>query len=147
MDLFDTNIFLIERFLPREPRYESSRKAINLTTVQSVGVTVFTWLEFLGIASFNVNSKELAELSYDFEKRYQIEILYPVGLEIVAREWWSDIFIEEILEMFTKKITFGDAALLWVAEQHQIERIITWNPKHFQGKTSIQILTPEEYIA
>ena len=103
-------------------------------------------MEFLGIASFNVSPEELAELSYEFERRYQVEILYPLGLEVVAREWWANIFIEEIIEMFTRKITFGDAALLWVAEQYKVDKIVTWNPKHFRGKTSIQILTPDEYI-
>ncbi|MDZ7261863.1 MAG: hypothetical protein ONB05_07135 [candidate division KSB1 bacterium] len=112
MDLFDTNLFLIDRFFPGDKRHQDSSNALALVASREVGVGVFTWLEFLGIASFNVSPEELVKLSWDFETRYRIKILYPLDLHVPAEDWLRDSYIYGMLVLFEKKITLGDAALL-----------------------------------
>ena len=51
-----------------------------------------------------------------------------------------------MFELFGRKMTWGDAVLLKTAEDYEVEAIITWNKKHFEGRTTIEILTPEEYL-
>ena len=56
--------------------------------------------------------------------------------------------IAGIFEHITHKMTYGDAQILWVAEQHpEVERLITWNARDFVGRTHLQVVTPEEWIS
>jgi predicted nucleic acid-binding protein len=52
-----------------------------------------------------------------------------------------------VFELFGRKMTWGDAVLLKTAEDYEVAAIITWNKKHFEGRTAIEILTPAEYLA
>ena len=55
--------------------------------------------------------------------------------------------IAGIFEHISQKMTYGDAQILWVAEQHpEVERIITWNVKDFVSRTHLSVMTPEERI-
>ena len=145
MDLFDTNIFLIDRFFTRDERHIPSKKALEKASTRRIAVGVFTWIEFLGIVSFNVNSDELAILARNFEEHYQIAILYPINLHLTAEEW-LDFMVDEILMRIERRMTYGDATLLWIAEQYNVDQIVTWNPRHFSDQTSIPIMTPSEYL-
>lgn len=51
-----------------------------------------------------------------------------------------------MLELLGRKMTWGDTVLLKAAEDYEVEAIITWNKKHFEGRTTIETLTPEEYL-
>ena len=57
-----------------------------------------------------------------------------------------DTNIFRLFELFGRKMTWGDAVLLKTAEDYDVEAIITWNKRHFEGRTAIEILTPEEYL-
>ena len=43
--------------------------------------------------------------------------------------------MEEAAANIAKKMTFGDAVLLWEAENYDAEAIITWNTKDFVRRT------------
>ncbi len=45
------------------------------------------------------------------------------------------------------KMNFMDALILNVAEEHDYSKFITWNVKHFEGRTDIPIRTPEEILS
>lgn len=36
----------------------------------------------------------------------------------------------------------GDAVILWVAETCGCKTLVTWNTRHFIGKTDLRVLTP-----
>lgn len=43
---------------------------------------------------------------------------------------------------------FMDALIISLVERApDVECFVTWNAKHFKGKTSLMVLTPEEYLA
>ena len=45
-------------------------------------------------------------------------------------------------------IPFVDSLVLNLAEQlEEVEAFVTWNARHFVGKTSLAVKTPEEYLA
>jgi predicted nucleic acid-binding protein len=43
-------------------------------------------------------------------------------------------------------MTWGDAVLLKTAEDYEAEAIITWNKKHFEHRTTIEVLTPGKFL-
>lgn len=41
----------------------------------------------------------------------------------------------------------GDAVILWTLETNQeVDIFVTWNTRHFKGKTSLKVLTPSEFL-
>jgi len=41
---------------------------------------------------------------------------------------------------------FSDALILEIAESYSLSTFITWNKRHFEDKTTMRVLTPEEYL-
>ena len=54
--------------------------------------------------------------------------------------------MEEVAANIAKKMTFGDALLVRVAESYAVEAIVTWNTKDFFGRTRLAILTPTAFL-
>jgi hypothetical protein len=146
MVLLDTNIFVIDRFFPRDANYAANRAVILRLQKIDCGFSVFSLFELCGLASFNLSPVELRRWSYDFRRIYGVEILEPLKLSITsAAEWFAD-FSLGMFSLFERKISWGDAALLKTAEDYGAEMILTWNKKHFEGRTAIKVLTPDEYL-
>lgn len=50
--------------------------------------------------------------------------------------------------MRTHRMSFMDALVLNLAERTPgVEQLVTWNARHFKGKSTLEALTPEEYLA
>ncbi len=146
MVLLDTNIFVIDRFFPRDERYEVNKQFIAELPDMEAGFCIFCLFELCGISSFNLSPQELKRWSYHFDEIYSVEILEPQGLYTALAADWLARFGHQMLELLGRKLTWGDAVLLKAAEDYAVEAIITWNKKHFEGRTAIRALTPEEYL-
>ena len=146
MVLLDTNIFVIDRFFRRDKRYQVNHQLIAKLPKLEAGFSIFSLFELCGIASFNLSPDELRRWSYHFDQIYKVEILEPQGLYTMLAIDWFDQFSGRLFEFFGRKMTWGDAVLLKTAEDYEVVAIITWNEKHFEGKTSIDLLTPEQYL-
>ena len=49
--------------------------------------------------------------------------------------------------MRAQRMAFMDSLVLNLAERTpDVDYFITWNARHFKGKSSLQVLTPEEYV-
>ena len=103
--------------------------------------------ELCGLASFNLSPVELRRWSYDFRKIYGVRVLEPLGLSKTSATEWFAHFSRSMFSLFERKISWGDAVLLQTAEDYDAETILTWNKKHFEGRTAIKILTPAEYLS
>jgi predicted nucleic acid-binding protein len=145
MVLLDTNVFVIDRFFPRDERYEVNKRFIAQLPEIEAGFCIFSLFELCGISSFNLSPQELKRWSYHFDDVYSVEILELQGLYTTLAADWFAHFSHDMLELFGRKLTWGDAVLLQAAEDYAVEAIVTWNKKHFEGRTTIKVLTPEEY--
>lgn len=146
MILIDTNIFVIDRFFPRDLRYEQNRRLVSIFPQMSVGFSIFSLLELCGISSFNLSTQELRRWMYSFEETYPVEILHPLATNEEAAEFWLSSFLSSLFERIEKRVTLGDAFILQTAEEFQVETLVTWNPKDFTDRTSLPVLTPVEFL-
>jgi predicted nucleic acid-binding protein len=146
MVLLDTNVFVIDRFFSRDERYEVNKQFIAELPKMEAGFCIFSLFELCGISSFSLSPQELKRWSYHFDEAYSVEILEPQGLYTALAADWFARFSHRMLELLARKLTWGDAVLLKAAEDYAAEAIITWNKKHFAGRTTIKTLTPEEYL-
>jgi hypothetical protein len=107
-------------------------------------VSAFTLLEICGVAGFRLSVRELESWLFRFANLYPV--LDAFGLKgMDAEEWWS-IFVIEVAETISRKMTLGDAVLLREAENYGPQAIITWNTKDFSGRTRLPVLTPTAFM-
>jgi len=72
-------------------------------------------------------------------------MLYPPVVLISEGEFWAHLNTE-LMNRIKRGMRLGDAAILWTLEANECERLITWNIKHFAGKSNIKVQTPEEWL-
>jgi predicted nucleic acid-binding protein len=147
MVLLDTNIFVIDRFFARDENYTANQAFLSRSRKMDCGFSIFSLFELCGIASFNLSPVELRRWSYDFRRIYGVKVLEPLGLSNASTAEWFAQFSRGMFSLFERKMSWGDAVLLQTAEDYDTEVILTWNKKHFEGRTAIRILTPAEYLS
>ena len=52
----------------------------------------------------------------------------------------------ELRNIILRGVRYGDAKIIWVAESNECSQIITWNKRHYIGKTNIDVMNPREYL-
>ena len=146
MVLLDSNVFVIDRFFPRDANFQPNRKFLDALDSLEAGVSILTLMELCGIASFNLTPKDLRSWLYDFSSVYPVKILDPWGVGTTSSQDWFAQFLNDLTEKITRKMSFGDAVLLREAERYAVSAIVTWNTKDFTRRTSIPIYTPTAYL-
>jgi len=146
MVLLDSNIFILDRFFPRDDLYGPNKIFLGQLESIEAAVSAFTLLEICGAASFRLSKRELESWLYRFPTFYPVLILDAFGLKgKEAQEWWNR-FVVEVSEKISRKMTFGDSLLLREAESYGMEAILTWNTKDFSHRTRLPVLTPTAFL-
>jgi predicted nucleic acid-binding protein len=146
MVLLDSNIFILDRFFPRDSLYPQNRAFIEKLSSIAACISSFTLLEICGVASFRLSTDELSSWLFGFGAIYSVSIIDLHGLRIHDGEAWWSIFVAEVAANIAKKMTFGDAVLLREAEKYGAEAIVTWNTKDFARRTRLSVLTPTGFL-
>jgi len=144
--LVDSNVFIIDRFYPRDALYSQNRTFIEKLPSLDAAVSILTLLEVCGAASNRLSSGELDSWLLRFATIYPVHVINVHGLQGKDSEAWWVSFVEEVAANIAKKMTFGDALLLREAENYQVEAIVTWNIKDFSRRTRIEALTPTTFL-
>lgn len=134
--------------------HQDERQAANtafLTQVQAAqpATTIYNVLELLGKFSFNLSPERLDEWRSWLVDAYQLLVIWPTNpdLKTSAPTFQEEIFERPYQKMRTVKMPFMDSLILNLAERTpNATQFVTWNARHFQGKSTLPILTPEEYV-
>ena len=146
MILLDTNIFVIDRFFPRDDRFEQNRHFVTVIPQLRCGFSISSLLELCGISSFNLSTQESRRWMYSFEEAYPVEILPPLAMKEASAASWLSSFFTSLFERIEHKVTLGDAFVLQTAEEYRVDALVTWNPKDFTDRTTLPVLTPAEFL-
>jgi len=146
MVLLDSNIFIIDRFFPRDALYSQNRIFVDKLATTDAAVSALTLLEVCGVASFRLSVYELESWLFHFTALYPVHVLDVHGLKGKESAAWWNSFIEEVAANIAKKMTFGDALLLREAENYDVEAIVTWNTKDFSRRTRLAVVTPPAFL-
>jgi predicted nucleic acid-binding protein len=147
MIFLDSNIFIIDRFFPRDKNYSTNKKFLKRLEKAEIKASLpfYTLLEICGVTSFNLSTDEQKRWLYSFSEVYPVEILDPFESK-TENQTISEYFLN-LIPYLLKKMTIGDAIFLKEAEMYSARGIITWNKKHFVGRTDIPLYIPEEYFS
>lgn len=148
MVFLDSNIFIIDRFFPRDNNYLKNKQFLEqLKNLKAkAALPYYTLLEICGVTSFNLSSEEQAKWLYSFPAVYPVEILDPYENPPAAPMNIAD-YLLSLTPYILKKMTVGDAIFLKEAEMYNAQAIFTWNKKHFLDRTGIPVYLPDEYTA
>ena len=146
MVLVDSNVFIIDRFYPRDTLYPQNRGFIEKLPSVDAAVSILTVMELCGAASHRLSASELDSWLFRFDTVYPLTVINVHGLLGKESEAWWHGFLERMAVNIAKKMTFGDAALLSEAESYQAKAIVTWNTKDFARRTRLSVLTPTGFL-
>jgi hypothetical protein len=142
----DSNLFIIDRFFPRDAAYASTHQFFRRLTDISAAVPSMTLLELCGAASLRLSLQETERWLHRFVSVYQVEILNPFGIgDGTAREWFFS-YSDDLSRYLTRRMTLGDAMLAREADRYGAEAIVTWNVKDFADRTATPVFTPEQFL-
>lgn len=146
MIFVDSNVFVIDLRYPRDPLYPANRDFLAVIRESGDGATTLAnLLEVAGILSFNLNRTQLRALVTYFPQNYRVRV-FPVP---ETDSYLPATPISGLLELMEQRCAFGDALVLHLAERFATPKstFVTWDASHFAGKTSLAVMTPEEYCA
>ena len=149
MVIIDTDILIMEFRFQRDTKYSMNNQFLSILRATGGAITVYTLMEFLGKMSFSVNRSKLTRWRSWLQDAYNLVIIWPEAQSIDADSFVHTLIFEHPFErMCGTPIAFVDSLILDLAEQvEEAESFITWNTKHFVGKTPLAVKTPEEYLA
>ena len=145
MICLDSDVLVIHHHHKGDVRYPTNSLFMQKSKGLDRGTTIYNLYELCGIL---ISSGKLAEgraLFEEYVTSKDIEILYPKITLLSGRRFWA-AHNEEIMKRIERGMRVGDAAILWAAESNACDIFVTWNTKHFAGKTAINVQTPEEWL-
>ena len=146
MVLLDSNLFVIDRFFPRDAHFSINRRFLDSLSILEAGISTFTLLELCSIASFNLTPKDLRLWLYNFPHVYPVRVLDPWGIGTEPSSTWCSQFLADLTDKIARKMSFGDAVLLREAERYSVAAVVTWNTKDFLRRTTIPVRTPATHL-
>ncbi len=143
MNIFiDTDVLVIRFIYRTDPRFTVAKSLMELKKLYT---SIYNVLELYGVAC----AAGLPGLADKLFRKLHIVrnmvILYPLVVE-PSPELYLSRKVRELMDVMKRGLRYGDSKVLWIAEQHDVDILATWNIKHFKEKTKINVLKPEEVL-
>lgn len=149
MIAIDTDVLLLAFAFHRDARQSSNNAFLQQAQAAGAATTVYNVMELLGKLSFNLSPEQLDAWQSWLIDAYQLTVIWPVKPDspIDHLTFRQEFFIRPFTRMKRFKMPFMDALILDLAERTpQVTELVTWNARHFLGKSSLPVLTPDEYL-
>ena len=146
MIVIDSDVLLLAFAFSRDERQPVNRQFLSMTRPR--GATIYTVMEVLGKLSFNFSPGHLQQWPAWLQDTYRLNILYPLVDGQEAMRCLQREFVESPLQRMTQRMSYLDALILQlVAATPNVEMFVTWNARHFAGKSPVRVMTPAEVLA
>lgn len=150
MVAIDTDVLLLAFAFRRDPRQSDNTEFLEQALNAHPVTTVYNLMELLGNLSFNLSPERLAEWESWLIEPYRLTVVWPRVTENQSAEVFfrAEIFERPFAMLREHRMAFLDALILHLVERTpDVECLVTWNARHFKNKTTLQVLTPVEYLA
>lgn len=142
MIFLDTDIFVIDRLFPNDPRHKINE--LFLGKAGEKATSIYNLLELCGISSYTLTATELTKLFMNFHRQYGLQVLYP-KIAKPSPEEMIRYSVSRIFEKICLKMNYSDAQILLLAEEYNCSEFVTWNTKHFTDRTHLTVKTPADF--
>jgi hypothetical protein len=150
MVVIDTDVLLLAFAFANDKRQKANTDFLNKVQDAEPAITVYNLMELLGHLSFNLSPTRLDKWQTWLIDAYQLTVIWPAELDAPTSPAFfrTEIFERPFAKMRAQRMAFMDSLVLNLAElTPNVVQLITWNARHFKNKSSLTVLTPEEYIA
>jgi predicted nucleic acid-binding protein len=144
MILFDSDVLAIYHFFTHDSRYLITRECLDDLKGEPVATTIYNLFELAGILSSGGKSDLGEKIVSNYLNAADMEVLFPKTGYISGDIFWED-YSRGVMDVIKRGVRYGDAKIIWLAELHEVSVIVTWNTRNFIGKTSLPVMTPEEW--
>jgi hypothetical protein len=143
----DSNLFIVDRFFRRDALYSATHAFLARLPEISAAVPLLTLFELCGAASFRLSPEETDRWLHRFVTVYPVRVLNPFGVGDGSATTWLGSFADDVFRYIARRMTVGDAVLAREADRYAAEAIVTWNSKHFAGRTAVPVMTPDQFVS
>jgi hypothetical protein len=146
--VIDTDVLLLDLAYPRDKRFAANAAFLARAAKADPAVTIYNLMELLGQLSFNLTPTRLDDWQTWLIDAYQLTVIWPVDpSDPTASSFFrAEIFERPFAKMRAQRMAFIDSLILNLAERTpDVDHFVTWNARHFKSKSSLRVLTPEEY--
>ena len=150
MVVIDTDVLLLAFAFHRDERQAANTAFLDRVTSYEPATTIFNVMELLGQLSFNLSSERLAEWRSWLVEAFRLDILQPSSERHKDPTEFMRVLVFErpFAKMQAHGMAFMDALVLDLAERTpNVDYFVTWNARHFKGKSTLKVLTPAEFLA
>jgi len=144
--LLDADVILIDRKFTTDNRYAINRAALDRLRVDlhTVAMVAHAVLEVVGVMSHGTPAADVPLIPDALRSLFGILIIPSPAVD----PNYAQSTFEELLLQMSHKMSLGDAVqAVQVAKfASPADTLLTWNAKHFRGKLTVPVLTPEEWL-
>jgi len=148
--VIDTDVLLLAFAFQNDPRQETNTVFLSEVQKAEPAITVYNLMEILGQLSFNLSPAKLVNWKSWLIDAYQLTVIWPLGIDdrtSAMTFFQAEIVDRPFAKMRAERMAFMDALVLNLAERTpEVLYFVTWNARHFKGKSPISVLTPEQYL-
>ena len=150
MVVIDSDVLLLAFAFANDSKQETNQAFLEAVQTAQPATTIYNVMEVLGQLSFNLSPERLDQWQSWLVDAYQLTIIWMAddGLKLGKESFREELYERPYEKMRSVRMPFMDALIISLVERApDIECFVTWNAKHFKGKTDITVLTPEEYLS
>jgi hypothetical protein len=147
MVAIDTDVMVLAFAFHRDPRQEANRRFLDMVQTREPAMPIYAVLELLGQLSFNLSPQRLSEWPIWLQDRYGLTLLYPATAGLDAEAFFqTELIARPFARMQQRQMPYLDSLVLNLVENApDVKAFVTWNARHYQGRTTIPVQTPAEY--
>jgi len=148
MVAIDTDVLVLAFAFQQDVRQADNTSFLETARTKTPVIAIYSVMELLGQLSFNLSAERLAQWPSWLQDHYSLTLLYPATANLAAEPFFQAEFIDQpFIRMQQRRMPYLDGLILSIVERvADIEAFVTWNARHYRGKTSLMVLTPAEYI-
>jgi len=149
MIMIDSDVFIMDNFYTGDTRYEQNSLFLHRVQNTKSFTTIFNLLEVCSLIAPHCSEKELLGFFENFDRTYNLEIIYPSSYDL-STEYFMDHFFGEILHTTQFTGNMVDSLIFTLVKQHPIRVVVSWNAKHYKNSLSklgkMEYLQPDEFM-
>jgi hypothetical protein len=144
--VLDADVLIVDLVYPNDPNYPANRRFLDCIEANGIDSRITTQglLEVVGKRSYNTPVAGIGLLPGILLATYH---LAPVPDPATVPEYAGCTY-DEVVTQIAQQMSLGDAVMaVQIAKfAPAATALVTWNAKHFRGKLSVPVLTPDEWL-
>lgn len=149
MIMIDSDVFIMDNFYTNDPRYEVNSLFLHRMQGAKNFTTIYNLLEVCSLIAPHCGEKELLSFFENFDRTYNVEIIYPSTYDL-STEYFLDHYFGEILHTTQSTGSLMDSLIFMLVKQKGIRLVVSWNAQRYKKNFSklgrIEYLQPDEYM-